>query len=62
MAWFGVRGIGSLYYAAAAAAAGVLSSAETETVVWTALACVLVSVVAHGVSASPASRAMHSRR
>jgi sodium/hydrogen antiporter len=55
VAWFGVRGIGSLYYAAVAVGAGVLG-ADIDVVVWTALACVLVSVVVHGVTASPLAR------
>ncbi len=58
VAWFGVRGIGSLYYAAVAAAAGVLAPGETEIIVWTALACVLVSIVVHGLTATPVSRRM----
>ena len=52
IAWFGVRGVGSLYYAAVAVAAGVLPAAEVEVVVWTALACVIVSIVVHGLSAT----------
>jgi NhaP-type Na+/H+ or K+/H+ antiporter len=56
VAWFGVRGIGSLYYAAVAVGAGVLAPAEADLVVWTAIACVIVSIVVHGVTASPLSR------
>ena len=56
VAWFGVRGIGSLYYAAVAVGAGVLSAADAELVVWTAIACVIVSIVVHGVTAAPLSR------
>lgn len=51
--WFGVRGIGSLYYAAIAVGSGVLSEGEIEAVVWTAIAVVIVSIVAHGATASP---------
>ncbi len=53
VAWFGVRGVGSLYYVAAAVGLGVLNPQEESTVVWTAIACVIVSVVVHGVTASP---------
>ena len=56
VAWFGVRGIGSLYYVAVALGAGVLSDAEASVVFWTTAACVIVSIVVHGVSASPLSR------
>jgi NhaP-type Na+/H+ or K+/H+ antiporter len=56
LAWFGVRGVGSLYYVSAAIAAGVLSGAESETVFWTVAAVVLVSIVAHGVTGAPVTR------
>jgi NhaP-type Na+/H+ or K+/H+ antiporter len=56
VAWFGVRGIGTLYYLAVIAGAGVLSDAEAGVVFWTAAVCVIVSVVVHGVSAAPLSR------
>jgi sodium/hydrogen antiporter len=55
VAWFGVRGIGSLYYAAVAVGTGVLAG-DAVVVVWTALACVIVSVFVHGVTATPISR------
>jgi sodium/hydrogen antiporter len=55
VAWFGVRGIGSLYYAAVAVGTGVLAG-DAVVVVWTALACVIVSVLVHGVTATPISR------
>lgn len=54
--WFGVRGIGSAYYLAVAAGAGALSSAETDVLAWTAIACIVTSIVVHGVTASPLSR------
>ncbi len=56
VAWFGVRGIGSLYYAAVAVGAGVLSDGDAKVVAWTAIAVVAVSIIVHGVSASPLSR------
>lgn len=54
--WFGVRGIGSLYYASFVAASGVLASSEASVVVWTVVVCVVLSIVAHGASADPVSR------
>ena len=54
--WFGVRGIGSLYYAAVAVAAVELAPEDAEVIVWTAIVCVLVSIVVHGISAAPLSR------
>ena len=56
VAWFGVRGVGTLYYAATVVGAGVLSRGEEELVVWTAIACVIVSIVVHGVTGGPALR------
>lgn len=56
VAWFGVRGIGSLYYVAVVAGAGVLTAPEIGTVTWTAIAAVVISILVHGVSAAPLSR------
>jgi NhaP-type Na+/H+ or K+/H+ antiporter len=53
LGWFGVRGIGSLYYAAAAVGVGTLGVENEVTVFWTIAACVIVSILAHGVTASP---------
>ena len=54
--WFGVRGVGSLYYAAAALQAGVLTAGEGETIMWTVVAIVAVSIVVHGVTGTPLTR------
>jgi NhaP-type Na+/H+ or K+/H+ antiporter len=56
VAWFGVRGVGSLYYAAVAVGSGYLSGAEAEIVAWTAIAAIVVSIVVHGMTASPLSQ------
>ena len=56
IAWFGVRGIGSLYYVAVAVGSGYLAAGEAETVAWIAIAAVLVSIAVHGVTAAPFSR------
>jgi NhaP-type Na+/H+ or K+/H+ antiporter len=56
VAWFGVRGIGSLYYAAAAIGSGVLSVDLARQLFWTVAACVLVSIVVHGVTSWPVER------
>lgn len=50
--WFGVRGIGSLYYLAYALTHG-LSGDEAATVANITLAVVAVSVVIHGISVTP---------
>jgi sodium/hydrogen antiporter len=54
--WFGVRGVGSLYYAAAAVGAGVLSADEATTVLWTVVVVVMISIVVHGVTGAPLTR------
>ena len=56
IAWFGVRGIGSLYYAAVVLGLGVLADGEASTVYWTVAVCIVCSIIAHGVTASPLSR------
>jgi NhaP-type Na+/H+ or K+/H+ antiporter len=57
VAWFGVRGIGTLFYVAAATAAGSpLPADERELVLWTAIACVMLSIVVHGMTAGPLKR------
>jgi sodium/hydrogen antiporter len=58
MGWFGVRGIGSLYYVAVALGLGILSEDEARSLFWTVAACVVFSIVVHGVTASPLSRRM----
>lgn len=52
--WFGIRGIGSFYYAAVAINAGVLTTGEIGVLYWTIIACVGVSILVHGFSAGPA--------
>jgi sodium/hydrogen antiporter len=58
VAWFGVRGVGSLFYVAVAVDAGALGGAERDLLVWTVIACVLLSIVAHGITAGPSMRRM----
>jgi NhaP-type Na+/H+ or K+/H+ antiporter len=62
VAWFGVRGVGSLYYAAAAIGAGALAPAEEQTVAWTIVAVVVVSIVVHGVTGTPLTRRLLGER
>jgi NhaP-type Na+/H+ or K+/H+ antiporter len=52
IAWFGVRGIGSLYYLAYAMNHG-LDPAVANTLVALTLAVVVASIVAHGISVTP---------
>ncbi|MBU4325115.1 MAG: sodium:proton antiporter, partial [Gammaproteobacteria bacterium] len=52
MAWFGVRGIGSLYYLSYAMGHG-LDPALANTLVALTLTAIVASIVAHGVSVTP---------
>lgn len=56
LGWFGVRGVGSLYYVAAAISTGILAEGEAVVAFWAVALSVVISVVAHGVSGSPLSR------
>jgi sodium/hydrogen antiporter len=58
--WFGVRGIGSLYYIAVALGLGLLSVDESRSLFWTVAACVVASIVVHGVTATPLTRRLLS--
>ncbi|MGH3112762.1 MAG: cation:proton antiporter, partial [Gaiellaceae bacterium] len=53
LGWFGVRGVGSLYYAAAAIATGLLAVDEAQSVFWAIAVCVVASIVVHGITGSP---------
>ncbi|WP_205696800.1 cation:proton antiporter [Conexibacter sp. SYSU D00693] len=53
VAWFGVRGLGTLFYAATALASGAFAPAEAELLWWTAVATVLVSIAVHGLTSGP---------
>ena len=61
IAWFGVRGIGSLYYAAIAAGAAALTGESEITVFWTVIVSVIVSIVLHGATGSPLTRRLLGR-
>ena len=52
IAWFGVRGIGSLYYLGYAINHG-LDPALANTLVALTLTAIVASIVAHGISVTP---------
>lgn len=54
LGWFGVRGVGSLYYVAVALVAGSLALDDAQTIFWAVAACVVTSIVVHGVTGTPA--------
>ena len=60
VSWFGVRGVATIYYSMVVVGAGVLAAGEEATVLWTAIVCVMVSILLHGVSATPLIRRLLS--
>jgi sodium/hydrogen antiporter len=56
VAWFGVRGIGSLFYAAVAVGLGAFGAEDTRILFWTVAAAVIVSITVHGITAAPLTR------
>jgi sodium/hydrogen antiporter len=56
VSWFGVRGVATFYYGAVIVGSGALAPAEEAVVVWTLIACALVSIAVHGLTAGPALR------
>jgi sodium/hydrogen antiporter len=61
VAWFGIRGIGSLFYLAFAIEHGVVG-APAHTLVAVTLATIALSIVLHGISATPLMAAYRRRR
>jgi NhaP-type Na+/H+ or K+/H+ antiporter len=62
VAWFGVRGVGTLYYLALIVSSHALAGDEQELLVWTCIAAVLISIAVHGVTAGPSLRALLVRQ
>ena len=56
LGFFGVRGVAALFYAAVVVEAHVLNSSEQHVLVWTTIACVVTSIVVHGLSATPLTK------
>ncbi|MBD2296795.1 sodium:proton antiporter [Anabaena sphaerica FACHB-251] len=50
--WFGIRGIGSLYYLAYSLSKG-LKGETAEQIAWITYTTVVISVIVHGISATP---------
>jgi sodium/hydrogen antiporter len=61
IAWFGIRGIGSVYYLSYAIVHG-LKGADADKLVDVALATIATSVVVHGVSVTPLMNFYRRRR
>lgn len=61
VAWFGIRGIGSLFYLVFAMEHGVSGTLAHELLA-TTLVCVALSILLHGVSATPLMRVHESKK
>jgi NhaP-type Na+/H+ or K+/H+ antiporter len=59
--WFGIRGVGAMYYLAFALAQG-LEGDLAQRILSASLACIAASIVLHGVSATPLMARYHKRR
>jgi NhaP-type Na+/H+ or K+/H+ antiporter len=57
IAWFGVKGVASLNYAALIAAAA-FATRDARAAVWTVLVAVAMSIVVHGITSTPLTRAL----
>jgi NhaP-type Na+/H+ or K+/H+ antiporter len=60
IAWFGVRGIGSVYYLAYALSHGV-SATTAQVMIDITLVVVTASIIVHGVSVTPLMRRYSAR-
>ena len=50
--WFGIRGVGSIYYLCYALGEG-LKGEQAEQIAWITYTTIMISVFLHGVSATP---------
>lgn len=56
LGFFGVRGVAALFYATVVVEAHVLSHHEQQVLVWTTIACVVSSILVHGLTAENLTR------
>ena len=61
LAFFGVRGVAALFYAAIVVGSGALPEGEANVVVWTTIVCVVFSIVVHGSSSTALTRRLLRR-
>ena len=59
--WFGIRGIGSMYYLAFALTKGIDDAIESDLVPLT-IAVIVASIVLHGISVTPLMKRYERRR
>lgn len=56
LGFFGVRGVAAIFYATVVVESGVLGHHEQSVLVWTTIACVVSSVLLHGLTAKALTR------
>jgi NhaP-type Na+/H+ or K+/H+ antiporter len=59
-AFFGVRGVGSLFYASVVVTSEALPEQEAAVVLWTVVALAVVSIIVHGLAGEPAKRRLQT--
>ncbi|HKO66906.1 MAG TPA: cation:proton antiporter [Burkholderiaceae bacterium] len=62
IAWFGIRGIGSIYYLLYAIGQGLVQAPLTQLMLSIVLTAVAVSIVVHGISVTPLMKLYSARR
>jgi NhaP-type Na+/H+ or K+/H+ antiporter len=55
VAWFGAKGVASVYFLALLLEQETITGAEADTVIWTTVAVVVFSILVHGATADPLS-------
>jgi NhaP-type Na+/H+ or K+/H+ antiporter len=61
LAWFGVKGVATLFYVSFLLAEGFLPAADQEQVFWTVAFAVMLSITVHGIGASAITRRLLER-
>lgn len=56
LGFFGVRGVAAVFYAAVVVDTHALPATQQHIVVWTTIACVISSILVHGLSATPLTK------
>ena len=61
LAWFGVKGVASLYYVSFGIAEGLWPAADQSRLFWTVAFAVMLSVLVHGIGATAIARRLLER-
>ncbi len=61
LGFFGVRGVAAVFYAAVVVDSHALPAGQQRIVVWTTVACVIASIILHGLTATPLTNRLLDR-